>query len=212
VVRLPEVAAADIHFYGAISGSGGVAKENETATIRDGGYMNFGKPLVLSEWGVARKANTDDLVNALAWGGVAIGTSGAGMVWTDRYTYGAITPSQLSILASLRSFTDTVDWAGFMDNRRASTSEVTDTASAVTPYACLNRSQAIVLLVHSRVNSSTATTVTVTGLDPGTYTVDIWRTYAGGEYGSVTATTNAQGKLVINAPAIPTMQTLYIHQ
>ncbi|HWT03039.1 MAG TPA: hypothetical protein VN256_22505 [Pyrinomonadaceae bacterium] len=211
VVQLPEVAAADIHFYGAISGTGGVAKENETATIRDGGYMNFGKPLVLSEWGVTRNANTDDLVNALAWGGIAIGTSGAGMVWTDKYKYGGITANQLAIFGALRNFTNTVNWAGFMDNHRASAAEVTDTASAVNAYACLNKSQAVVLLVHNRVGSSTATTVTVSGLNPGTYTVDIWRTYAGGKYGTVTATTNAQGQLVISAPAIPTMQALYIH-
>ncbi|HYO62620.1 MAG TPA: hypothetical protein VER08_03080 [Pyrinomonadaceae bacterium] len=212
VVQLPEVGAADIHFYGAISGTGGVAKENETATIRDGGYMNFGKPLVLSEWGVNRTANTDDLVNALAWGGIAIGTSGAGMVWTDRYTYGGIKANHLAILKSLRSFTNTVNWAGFMDNHRASSTEVTDSANGVTPYACLNKSQAIVLLVNSRVGSSTAATVTVAGLNPGTYTVDIWRTYAGGKHGSVTATTDAQGRLVVAAPAIPTMQALYIHQ
>ena len=55
-------------------------------------------------------------------------------------------------------------------------------------------------------------TVTVSGLNPGTYAVDIWRTYAGGRYGTLTAATNAQGQLVINAPAIPTMQALYIHQ
>jgi hypothetical protein len=212
VVQLPEVSAADIHFYGAISGTGGVAKIRETATLRDGGYLNFGKPLVLSEWGVARQANSDDLVNALAWGGIAIGTSGTGMVWTDRYTYGGIKPGQLAILRSLRDFTSTVNWAAFMDNHHASASEVTDTASAVNTYACLNRTQAVVLLVHSRVGSSTATTVTVSGLNPGTYTVDVWRTYAGGKYGTLTAATNAQGQLVINAPAIPTMQALYVRQ
>jgi mannan endo-1,4-beta-mannosidase len=212
VVQLAEVSAADIHFYGAISGTGGAAKENETATIRDGGYMNFGKPLVLSEWGVTRNANSDDLVNALAWGGLAVGTSGAGMVWTDKYTYGGIKSSQLAILKSLRDFTATVNWPAFMDNHHASATEVTDTASAVNNYACLNRTQAVVLLVHNRVGSSTATTVTVSGLSPGTYTVDIWRTYAGGKYGTVTAATNAQGQLVINAPAIPTMQALYVHQ
>ena len=54
--------------------------------------------------------------------------------------------------------------------------------------------------------------MTVNGLNPGTYAVDIWRTYAGGKYGTLTAATNAQGQLVINAPAIPTMQALYIHQ
>jgi Cellulase (glycosyl hydrolase family 5) len=212
VVQLPEVSAADIHFYGAISGTGGVAKENETATVRDGGYMNFGKPLVLSEWGVTRNANTDDLVNALAWGGLSLGTSGAGMVWTDRYTYGGITASQLAILKSLRDFTNTVNWASFMDNHRAGASEVTDTTNAVTNYACLNRSQALILLVQSRVGSSTATTVTVSGLNPGTYTVEVWRTYTGGKHGSVTANTNAQGQLIVNAPAIPTMQALYVHQ
>jgi hypothetical protein len=212
VVRLPEVSAADIHFYGAISGTGGVAKEDETATIRDGGYMNFGKPLVLSEWGVNRTANTDDLVNALAWGGIAIGTSGTGMVWTDRYTYGGITAGQLAIYKSLRSFVNTINWAGFMDNHHASDAEVADAATAVKTYACLNKSQAVVLLVHNRVGSSTATTVTVSGLNPGTYTVDIWRTYAGGKHSTVTAATNSQGQLVVNAPAIPTMQALYIRQ
>lgn len=212
VVQLPEVSAADIHFYGAISGTGGVAKENETATIRDGGYLNFGKPLVLSEWGVSRQANSDDLVNALAWGGIAIGTSGAGMVWTDKYTYGGIRASHLAILKSLRDFTATVNWPAFMDNHRASAAEVTDAASAVNTYACLNRTQAVVLLVQNRVGSSTATTVTISGLNPGTYTVDIWRTYAGGKYGTVTAATNAQGQLVISAPAIPTMQALYVRQ
>jgi mannan endo-1,4-beta-mannosidase len=212
VVQLPEVSGADIHFYGAISGTGGVAKENETATIRDGGYLNFGKPLVLSEWGQTRNANSDDLVNALAWGGIAIGSSGAGMVWTDKYTYGGIKASHLAIYKSLRDFTATVNWPAFMDNHHASSTEVTDTASAVNTYACLNGSQAVVLLVHNRVGSSTATTVTVSGLNPGTYTVDIWRTYAGGKYGTVTAATNAQGQLVVSAPAIPTMQALYIHQ
>lgn len=211
VVQLPEVAAADIHFYGAISGTGGAAKEDETANTRDGGYMNFGKPLVLSEWGVSRAANTDDLVNALAWGGIAIGTSGAGMVWTDRYTYGGITANQLAVFKSLRAFTDTVNWAAFMDNHHASDTEVTDAATAVRTYACMNKSQAVVLVAHNRVGSSTATTVTVTGLNPGTYTVDIWRTYAGGKYATVTAATNSQGKLVVNTPAIPTMQALYIH-
>ena len=212
VVKLPEVSAADIHFYGAISGTGGAAKVRETAVVRDGGYMNFGKPLVLSEWGVARQANSDDLVNALAWGGVAVGTGGAAMVWTDRYTYGGIRASQLAILKNLRDFTNAVNWAAFMDNHHASASEVTDAAQAVNTYACLNRTQAIVLLVHSRVGSSTATTVTVSGLNPGTYSVDIWRTYAGGKYGSTTAATNAQGQLVLSAPAIPTMQALYIRQ
>lgn len=212
VIQLPEVSAADIHFYGAISGTGGVAKERETAVVRDGGYMNFGKPLVLSEWGVTRNANSDDLVNALAWGGVAIGTSGAGMVWTDRYTYGGITPSQLAILKALRNFTNTVNWPAFMDNRHATATEVTDAATAVNTYACLNKTQAVVLLVQNRVGSSTATTVTVNGLNAGTYTVDIWRTYTGGKHSTVTATTNAQGQLVISAPAIPTMQALYIHQ
>ena len=212
VVQLPEVSAADIHFYGAISGTGGAAKERETAVVRDGGYLNFGKPLVLSEWGVARQANSDDLVNALAWGGVAIGTGGAGMVWTDRYTYGGIKPSQLAIFKGLRDFNATVNWASFMDNHHASAAEVTDTATAVNTYACLNKTQAVVLLVHNRVGSSTATTITVSGLNPGTYTVDIWRTYAGGKYGTVTAATNAQGQLVVSAPAVPTMQALYIHQ
>lgn len=212
VVSLAEVSAADIHFYGAISGTGGVAKENETATIRDGGYMNFGKPLVLSEWGVTRQTNSDDVVNALAWGGIAIGTSGTGMVWTDRYSYGGIKTSHLAILKSLRDFTATVNWPAFMDNRRASASEVTDSANAVNNYACLNSTQAIVLLVHNRVGSSTATNVTISGLNPGTYTVDFWRTYAGGKHSTVTATTNAQGQLVINAPAIPTMQALYVRQ
>ena len=212
VVQLPEVSAADIHFYGAISGTGGVATENETATVRDGGYLNFGKPLVLSEWGVSRQANSDDLVNALAWGGIAIGASGAGMVWTDKYTYGGIKASHLAIYKALRDFSATVNWPSFMDNHRAGSTEVTDTASAVNTYACLNATQAIVLLVHNRVGSSTATAVTVSGLNPGTYTVDIWRTYAGGKYGTVTAATNAQGQLVISAPAIPTMQALYIHQ
>lgn len=212
VVSLPEVAAADIHFYGAISGTGGAAKENETATIRDGGYLNFGKPLVYSEWGVSRQANSDDLVNALAWGGVAIGASGGGMVWTDKYTYGGIKASHLAVLKNLRDFTATVNWPAFMDNHHASSTEVTDTTSAVNNYACLNATQAIVLLAHNRVGSSTATTVTVSGLDPGTYAVDIWRTYAGGKHGTVTAATNAQGRLVISAPAIPTMQALYIHR
>jgi hypothetical protein len=212
VEQLAAVGAADIHFYGAISGTGGVAKENETAVTRDGGYLNFGKPLVLSEWGVSRQANTDDLVNALAWGGVAVGASGAGMVWTDRYTYGGINASQLAILKSLRDFNATVNWGAFMDNHHASATEVTDASNAVNNYACLNKSQAVVLLVHSRVGSSTATTVTVSGLNPGTYTVEIWRTYAGGKYGSVSVPTNTQGQLVVNAPAIPTMQALYIHQ
>jgi hypothetical protein len=212
VKRLNVIGAADIHFYGAISGTAGVPKERETAVVRDGGYMNFGKPLVLSEWGVTRNANTDDLVNALAWGGIAIGTSGAGMVWTDKYTYGGITANQLAILKSLRNFTNTVNWSSFMDNHHASTSEVTDTSTAVTPYACLNKNQAIVLLVHNRVGSSTATTVTINGLNPGTYTVEIWRTYTGGKYGSQTLTTNASGQLVINAPNIPTMQALHVHQ
>jgi hypothetical protein len=31
-------------------------------------------------------------------------------------------------------------------------------------------------------------------------------------YGTVTAATNAQGQLFINAPAIPTMQALYVRQ
>jgi len=212
VIQLPEVSAADIHFYGAISGTAGVAKERETAVVRDGGYMNFGKPLVLSEWGVTRNANSDDLVNALAWGGIAIGTSGAGMVWTDRYTYGAITPNQLAILKALRAFTNTVNWPAFMDNHHAGSTEVTDTASGVNTFACLNKTQAVVLLAHNRVGSSTATTVTVNGLNPGTYTVDIWRTYTGGKHSTVTATTNAQGQLVVSAPAIPTMQALYVHQ
>jgi mannan endo-1,4-beta-mannosidase len=212
VVQLPEVSAADIHFYGAITGTGGAAKERETATLRDGGYMNFGKPLVLSEWGVTRQANSDDVVNALAWGGVAIGTGGAGMVWTDKYTYGGIKASHLAILKSLRDFTATVDWPAFMDNHHAGASEVTDTASAVNTFACLNRTQAVVLLVHNRVGSSTATAVTVSGLNPGTYTVDVWRTYAGGKHSTLTAATNAQGQLVISAPAIPTMQALYVHQ
>ncbi|HEY0376376.1 MAG TPA: glycoside hydrolase family 2 TIM barrel-domain containing protein [Pyrinomonadaceae bacterium] len=211
VEQLSVIGAADIHFYGAISGTGGVAKENETAVTRDGGYMNFGKPLVLSEWGQTRNANSDDLVNALAWGGIGIGASGAGMVWTDKYQYGGITANQLAIFKALRNFTNTVNWSAFMDNHHASATEVTDTASAVNTYACLNKSQAVILLVHNRVGSSTATTVTVSGLNPGTYTVDIWRTYTGGKYGSITATTNAQGQLVISAPAIPTMQALYIH-
>jgi hypothetical protein len=99
-----------------------------------------------------------------------------------------------------------------MDNHHAGATEVTDTAAAVNTYACLNKSQAVVLLVHNRVGSSTATTVTINGLNVGTYTVDIWRTYAGGKYGTVTATTNSQGQLVISAPAVPTMQALYVHQ
>ncbi|HKG12865.1 MAG TPA: hypothetical protein VKB12_05985 [Pyrinomonadaceae bacterium] len=212
VEQLAAIGAADIHFYGAISGTGGVAKENETAVTRDGGYMNFGKPLVLSEWGQTRNANSDDLVNALAWGGVGIGASGAGMVWTDKYTYGGITAGHLSTLKNLRAFTNTINWPAFMDNHHASATEVTDAASAVNTYACLNKTQAVVLLAHNRVGSSTATTVTVNGLNAGTYTVDIWRTYAGGKYGTVTATTNTQGQLVISAPAIPTMQALYVHQ
>jgi mannan endo-1,4-beta-mannosidase len=210
VVRLATDDAADIHFYGAISGVGAVAKIKETATLRDGGYMNFGKPLVLSEWGVNRAANSDDLVNAESWGAIAIGTAGAAMPWTDKYTYGAITASQLAIYKNLGAFVNSVNWGGFMDNRTASSTDITDSASAVTPYGCLNKSQAIVLLVGSRVGTSTATTVTVNGLNPGTYTVDFWKTYAGGKHSTVTATANAQGKLVVTAPAVPTMQCLYI--
>ena len=192
VVKLAAVGAADIHFYGAISGTGGVAKENETATIRDGGYLNFGKPLVLSKWGVNRSANTDD------------------MVWTDRYTYGGFTDSHRAILLNLSRFVASVDWPGFGDNHAASGAEITDNSTAVKVYGCLNASNAIVLLVHSRVGGSTACTVTVSGLQPGTYTVDIWRTYNGGQHSTVTATTNGQGKLVLSVPAIPTMQCLYI--
>jgi mannan endo-1,4-beta-mannosidase len=211
VVKLPEVDGADIHFYGAISGTGGVAKEDETANTRDGGYMNMGKPLVLSEWGVSRQANSNDMVNAIAWGGVAIGTSGAGLVWTDKYTYGGFTTSQYAILKNLRSFSEAVNWAPFMDNHHASSTEVTDNVTAINTYACLNRSQAIVLVVHNRVGSSTAATVTISGLNPGTYTVDFWRTYGGGKHSSITKTTDAQGKLVIQTPTIPTMQCLYVH-
>jgi hypothetical protein len=211
VVKLVEVDGADIHFYGAISGTAGAAKVDETANTRDGGYMNMGKPLVLTEWGVSRQANSNDLVNAIAWGGIAIGTSGTGLVWTDRYTYGGFTPAQYGILKNLSDFTATVNWGSFMDNHHASSTEVTDNVSAINTFACLNRSQVIVLVTHNRVGSSTGATVTISGLNPGTYTVDIWRTYSGGKHSSVTRTTDAQGKLVIQTPAIPTMQCLYIH-
>lgn len=209
--QLSEIGAADIHFYGAISGTGAVAKENETATIRDGGYLNFGKPLVLSEWGVARKKNSDDLVNAVLWGGIAIGSSGGGLVWTDRYTYGEFTASQFAILKNLRAFTYSVNWNAFGDNHRAASAEVLNTGSGITNFACLNKSQAIVLLVASRVGSSTASTVTVKGLTPGSYYVDIWQTYAGGKVSTIRVATDAQGNVSFNSPPTPTMQALYVH-
>ena len=212
VVQLSTDDAADIHFYGAISGTGGVAKENETATTRDGGYLNYMKPLVLSEWGLTHNGNTDDLVNALAWGGIGIGTSGAGMVWTDKYTFGSFTDSQRLILKNLNNFVATVDWPNFMDNHHASSSELSENGASITSYGSLNASKAIVLLVHSRVGNSTACTVTINGLNVGTYTIDIWSTYNGGQFGSLSGSTDGTGKLVVSAPAIATMQCWYVHQ
>jgi hypothetical protein len=201
--------AADIHFYGAISGTGGVAKENETAVTRDGGYLNFNKPLVLSEWGVSRQANTDHLVNAILWGGIGIGSSGSGLVWTDKYQYGNFTPSQYAIANNLRSFCNTVNWAGFMDNHHSSTTELTSSSHGVSVFGCQNATQAIVLLVASA-TGSTATTVTLNGLANGTYTVDQWRTYGGALYAS-TQVTCTNNKITFASAALTGIQALYIH-
>ena len=209
--QLSQIDAADVHFYGAISGTGAVAKENETAVTRDGGYMNFGKPLVLSEWGQTRNANSDDLVNAVLWGGIGIGSSGTGLVWTDRYTYGSFSASQLGIIKNLSNFTATVNWAGFMDNHHASATEVTDSSHSLTSYACLNSTQVVALIVANRVGDSTATTLTINGLTPGTYTVDYWRTYAGGKFSTISAPTDGSGKLTLSTPAIPTVAVVYVH-
>jgi hypothetical protein len=209
--QLSQITAVDIHFYGAISGTGAVSQENNTAFVRDSGYMNYGKPLVLSEWGVSRKANSDDLVNATMWGGIGEGISGTGMVWTDSYTYGSFTANQLAIMQKLGSFIATVSWAGFMDNHHASTTEVTTSSTSLTPYACLDKTQAIALIVASRVGTSTATTLTINGLTPGTYTVDYWNTYTGGKKSSVSASTDSSGKLTLSTPAIATMQAVYVH-
>jgi hypothetical protein len=212
LVSLNQIGAADIHFYGAISGTGAVAKENETAVTRDGGYLNFGKPLVLSEWGVARAANSNDLVNAVMWGGIGIGASGGGLVWTDKYTYGNFTATHLAIMNNLHNFVQSVDWPNFTDNHHANSTEVPNPSRSVSAFACLDTNHAIVLLVASRVGSSTASTVTVNGLTPGTYTADIWQTYAAGKYGTQTVVVGSTGKATIAAPGIATMQAIYIHQ
>ena len=209
--QLSQIDAADVHFYGGIDGTAAPAKENETAVVRDGGYLNFGKPLVLTEWGLARNANTDNLVNGVLWGGIGIGSSGAGLVWTDRYTYGSFTASQLLIMKNLSNFTATVNWAGFMNNHHASTTEVTDSSRTIDTFACLNQTQVIALVVAPSVGSSTATTLTINGLTPGTYTVDYWQTYAGGKFSTITASTDAGGKLVLNTPAIPSIAAVYVH-
>ncbi len=209
--QLSQITAVDIHFYGAISGTGAVSQENNTAFVRDSGYMNYGKPLVLSEWGVSRKANSDDLVNATMWGGIGEGISGTGMIWTDSYTYGSFTANQLAIMQKLGSFIATVNWAGFMDNHHASTTEVTTSSSSLTPYACLDKTQAIALIVATRVGTSTATTLTINGLTPGTYTVDYWNTYTGGKKSTASASTDSSGKLTLSTPAIATMQAVYVH-
>jgi hypothetical protein len=218
--KLSQIGAADIHFYGAITGTAAVPKENETATTRDGGYMNFGKPLVLSEWGVARKANTDDLVNAVMWGGIGIGTSGTGMVWTDRYTYGSFTPAQLAIMQNLSTFIGKLDWPNLTSNHHASSTEVTSSSRGVTPYASLDQTHAIVLLVAGSVGSSTATTVTINGLAPShLFNIEIWSTYAGTRTStgtitgtsSLTLSSSSSGSLVFATPSVPTMQALYIH-
>ncbi|RYG24663.1 hypothetical protein EON82_09910 [bacterium] len=184
--------------------------EGWVAPYRDR-LLQSGKPLVLSEWGVSRQANSADMVNSILWGGIAIGSSGGGLAWTDKYTYGSFTAAQYDITRNLKSFASTVNWVGFMDNHHASSTEITDNVSAVNTFGCLNKSQAIVLVVQNRVGSSTAATVTIKGLNPGTYTVDIWRTYGGRQYGTLTLSTNAQGALVVPTPAIPTMQCLYVH-
>ena len=201
--------AADIHFYGTISGTAAVAKENETAVTRDGGYLNHNKPLVLSEWGKTTTLNSDDLVNAVMWGGIGIGAAGTGLVWTDKYQYGSFTTSQYAIANNLHNFVNSVNWAGFMDNHHASTTEVTSSVRGVSAFGCLDATKAIVLLVASA-GSSTACTLTVNGMTNGTYTADIWNTYAGGKYTSVPVTCTG-GKITLATPALTSIQAIYIH-
>lgn len=73
------------------------------------------------------------------WGGIGEGISGTGMIWTDSYTYGSFTANQLAIMQKLGSFIATVNWAGFMDNHHASTTEVTTSSTSLSPYACLDK-------------------------------------------------------------------------
>ncbi|HWG20652.1 MAG TPA: cellulase family glycosylhydrolase [Terracidiphilus sp.] len=207
--QLSQIGGSDIHFYGAISGTGSVAKEYNTAiNIK---YLDCcGKPLLLTEWGDTTKYNQIDIVNATNWGAIPIGLSGNGMIWTDQSKWGPVTIADLQLMHNLSNFTASINWSTFMDSDNANSS-VSTSSHGVAPYACKDATQAIVLLVAS-VGNSTATTLTVNGLQAShSYTIDIWQTYNYGKYGSVIASTNSSGQLIWNSPNIATMQALYIH-
>lgn len=128
----------------------------------------------------------DEYFRHMQWAHLASGGAGGGMRWPNRHPH-TLTPGMRQAQHALARFLPLIDWQRFQ--RRNLNAEIKVSTTALAPFACGDREQAIAWVVRSdtldkkRMLSVAAAPVSacvcIPGFKNGTYGITTWDTRAG---------------------------------
>jgi mannan endo-1,4-beta-mannosidase len=160
----------------------------------------------------------DEYFRHMQWAHFASGAAGGGMRWPNRTPH-MLTHGMRRAQRALSGFLPRIDWPRF--GRVNLNQEVDVSEAAAAPFACGDRSQAVVWLLRTDTIQPNgmlrqdaepiAPRLAVPGLEPGRYVATVWDTKAGTSAGVVTAESHSDS-LVLQTPPFVTDLALAIRR
>nr|CAA9294390.1 hypothetical protein AVDCRST_MAG63-4887 [uncultured Armatimonadetes bacterium] len=224
IFRHPGLDFATTHIYqGAIDYPG----DTVSPALEMANWVRFalartppGRPFTDSEHGPIHLFNDhrktlpedfdDEYERHLMWAHLATGGAGSGMRWPARHPH-VLTPGMLQALRGLSAFTRLIDWRHFTP-RDASADVCVGGAPHVYAFGCHDGRQAVLWLLRDRPAGHAGplparsplhdVPLSLRGLVPGTYHVDLWNTIEARAGGCVGAEVAEDGTLRIVLPML----------
>ena len=144
----------------------------------------------------------DEYFRHMQWAHLASGGAGGGMRWPNRHPH-TLTHGMRRAQKGMAAFVKLLDWSTF--RRKNLNEEVRVSEPAFAPFACADGRQALVWLLRQGNLNSDGTmnreaaplpvSVTIPGMEAGTYTFTTWDTLAGHALSSTSLTQPAAGDL-----------------
>ena len=225
IFRHPSLDFATTHIYqGAID----FPKETVEPAVTMGKWVRHaleripaGRPFVDTEHGPIHMFNDhhkimpeemdDEYERHLMWAHLASGGAGSGMRWPARHPH-VLTEGMKAALASLAAFAKGVNWSQFaLVNVSA---EVEVGVAGVHAFACRDSTQAVIWLLRGHEGKKQGVGVlptreplhdvslTLHGMDAGTYRVRQWNTREGQSPGTLCAEVEGDGTLRVTVPRL----------